>query len=955
MTRTPILISASFAVLLAVVRPVAAQGSAARARQDVWAQSVSDVTPDPAVRFGRLANGMRYAILKNATPKGQASLRLRIGTGSIGEADNEQGLAHFLEHLAFKGSTHVPAGEFVKILERKGLKFGPDTNASTSWTQTVYMLDLPETDPSTIDTGLMLVREQAGELTITPGAVQPERGVVLSEERLRDTPQYRTTKAQLGFWLKGQRVSERFPIGKTEVIQDAPADRIAAFYRAHYRPDNATVIVVGDVNVDEMEAKIRARFGDWRPTGAPGTPPDYGSPLPRKTQALVVVQPGAATTVQVAWVTPFDLAPDTHAKRRRDITEQLGFAILNRRLGRVARSPAPPFIAAGAGRQELFRSAKLTVLQVRAQPDVWRPALDAADLARRQAVRFGFTQAELDREIVELRTGLQAAVAGSATRGTPAIAAELVGSVEDDNVFTNPTQDLAEFETIVKGLTAQQVTASFRAAFTGQGPLVTLTTPAKLEGGDVALAAAFAAAEAKPVVQLAEDKVKPWPYTSFGKPGAVVERREVADLGTTFVRFANGVRLTVRPSKLRQQQVLAEVRVGNGLLDLPRDRASPTWATQSVTEGGLGKMTSEEIEQALADRVASSAFSVDDNAFQLSGTTRPADLGVQMQLLTAYITDPGLRPEAVERTRAAYRTALAQLEATPQGVLAKNLSELQHAGDLRWRFPTRAALDAAKIEDIRALFAGALASGPVEVVITGDVTVDAAVAAVASTVGALPARAARPVSPDALRVRFPAASATPIRLTHTGRADQAIAYNAWPGPDLLSDLKRARRVRVTQEVLQLRLTDQVRIAQGASYSPRAAYDASTVFPGYGYVAATVETPPGKMAAFDQTVAKITADLAATGPTADELDRAKKPRIEGVTKAQQTNEYWRDALEGGQTDPRKLDAARTAISDLQAVTAEDVRRTAGELFRADQAFRLRVEAAPTPGGAQPTAR
>ena len=198
-----------------------------------WPQTTSDLPADPAVRFGVLPNGMRYAVMKNATPAGQTSLRLRIGSGSLEESDAQQGLAHVLEHMAFKGSTHVPAGEMIKILERKGLAFGPDTNAETEWTQTVYMLDLPHSDADTLATGLMLMRETASELLIDPKALETERGVVLSEERLRDTPEYRAEKAQIDLLAHGQLATQRFPIGQVDVVKTAPASLVRQFYEAN--------------------------------------------------------------------------------------------------------------------------------------------------------------------------------------------------------------------------------------------------------------------------------------------------------------------------------------------------------------------------------------------------------------------------------------------------------------------------------------------------------------------------------------------------------------------------------------------------------------------------------------------------------------------------------------------------------------------------------------------------
>jgi len=235
-----------------------------------WGVRSTDVTPDPSIKYGMLPNGMRYAIMRNSTPKGTASVRLQIAFGSIGEGEKERGLAHFIEHMAFNGSTHVREGEMIKILERQGLAFGPDTNAVTDFDTTTYMLDLPKTDNEHIDTALFLFREVASEVKFDPGAVDRERGVILGEERARDNFQFHQLVDALGFELPDTPYPNRLPIGLDAVIKSASADTIRDLYRRYYRPENATLVFVGDADPAMIEAKIRKSFGDWRGVGPAG-------------------------------------------------------------------------------------------------------------------------------------------------------------------------------------------------------------------------------------------------------------------------------------------------------------------------------------------------------------------------------------------------------------------------------------------------------------------------------------------------------------------------------------------------------------------------------------------------------------------------------------------------------------------------------------------------------------
>ena len=648
-----------------------------------WAQTHSDITPDPAVRFGRLPNGMRYALMHNATPPGQASIRLRFDAGSMMETDAQQGLAHFLEHMAFNGSTNVPEGEMVRILERLGLAFGADTNASTNFDETVYKLDLPNTRDETVDASLMLMRETASNLTITQPAMNRERGIILSEERTRDSPAYRLLKSRLSFLLRGQRLPTRMPIGQVEVITNANRDQIASYYRNYYRPERAVLIAVGDFDLDAMEAKIRSRFGDWDAVGPVGAEPDRGTVVRRGVQSQLVIEPGAPTSLQIAWVSPPNLVPDSRERRRQDLTEELAMMVFNRRLYTITRAGEPPMTGAAAFRGNQLRSAMMTSIFVTARPDRWQAALASAEQEARRAAQFGARQDELDREITEMRASLQLAATQAATRRTPDLANSLVETLDDNDVFNSPADDLVLFNEFARTLTLPQVSAAMANAFQGNGPLVFMSSPTAIEGGQRALAQAFEASVRVAVTPPGALATVTWPYTSFGTPGVIAEQREAIDLETTFVRFSNGVRLTIRPSRFRENQILVRVRVGNGLLSLPRDRQNMNWAAGALIEGGLGMISANDLEQVLASRVFGAQYSAEDDAFTFSGATQRDDLDVQMQVLAAYVSDPGWRPEAFQRLQNLGSTLQDQYDSTDQGVLNRDLAGLLRSGDRR--------------------------------------------------------------------------------------------------------------------------------------------------------------------------------------------------------------------------------------------------------------------------------
>ncbi|MDB5422062.1 MAG: peptidase, partial [Brevundimonas sp.] len=510
-----------------------------------WAQSISDLPADPAVRFGSLPNGMRYAIMRNATPPQQAALRLNIDAGSLSERDDQKGLAHFLEHMAFNGSTNIPEGEMTKNLERLGLSFGGDTNAFTSFDQTAYVLNLPNTTDAVVDASLFSLREVAGELLFDPEAVDRERGVIVGEERTRDTPSYRSLKVLFPFLAPGQRLGDRLPIGDLDIIRTAPRDRFVDFYKAYYRPERATLNEVGDFDVDAMEAKIKGAFADWTNPAPAGADPDLGQLQPRGAETHIFMEPGTQSSTQIFWTVAHDTSPDTSATRRKDLVRSLALAVLNRRFAEISRSANPPFLGASGGYQTFYNAMDLAALDVNYNPGGWKRAIETAEQEQRRLVQYGVGQAELDREITEYRTALTASVAGAATRQTPRLATGLLSAVNDDEVFTAPAEDLKLFEAAVANITVAEVNAAAAATFAGNGPLAFVTSPVAIEGGEAAITAALEAsrqvAVAAPVVAAAVE----WPYASFGTPGQASAPAEIADLGATTVTFPNGVKLTV--------------------------------------------------------------------------------------------------------------------------------------------------------------------------------------------------------------------------------------------------------------------------------------------------------------------------------------------------------------------------------------------------------------------------
>lgn len=912
-------------------------------RNASWTHERSDLRPDPAARFGRLDNGMRYVIYRNATPPGQVAVRMRIDAGDLMETDAQNGIAHFLEHMAFNGTTNVPRGELMPMLERLGMAFGLNANAFTAPDQTVYMLDIPSADAARIDTALMVMRETASEMLLDSEAIERERGVIQSEERSMYPPLRRGFVARDAFLMAGQLLPRRLDIGDPQVIGSAGRDIFVDYYNRYYRPERATLIVVGDVDPEDIEARIRARFGDWRGRGAAGGEPDQGQPAPRPFAAGSFVAEGALGNVGLYWMRPHRPAADSRAERVRQWRQRLTLAVLNRRLQLIIEAGDAPFSAPSVANMARYRSADQTMVTVSPASGREREAIRQIENEVRRLVDHGILDSELEREIVASRTTLQAAIASAPTRPTPMLAALLIQAANQDSVLLAPAQELEIFEAAAQGFTAADAGRIAAGLLSGQDPLLFATSPESIAGGDAALARAYAEARTVAVTPPVAVAARAWPYESFGAPGRVVEREAIADLGITRVRFANGVTLLVRPSDFAEGQVMVSALVQGGRRALRPE--VPTWPLQQggFIAGGVEGLTQQQMNEALAGRVYSAAFQTADGHFILRGTTRPQDIATQLQVLAAYVTRPGWRPEGFAQSVQQLQTIERVIMAQPRNVGQLQLGRLIRSGDARWGFPSQQEIASARVETARAAIDPFLAGAPLEISVVGDIAVDEAIAAVAATFGALPDRGQEPAVDPALdRIAFTPATGTPHRITHSGRPDVALGMMVWPTNDYYADPAASLAVQLMRAVIQLRAMDRIRTEAGASYSPMVLQEASETFAGWGSIALGAEVQPGFLDRLMVLIGEVADSLKNEPVGADELERARGPVIEQLRQQMAGNEYWIGRMWGGSWDARRLETLRTREAGLQAVTAADIQRVARQYLDASRAFRLIVE-------------
>ncbi len=926
---------AKAAVTTAAVNP---QTAAAKA----WNFAASDVPVDPNILFGVLPNGMKYALLKNSTPKDSVVLRMRFAVGSFAEADDQRGLAHFLEHMAFNGSTNVPEGEMIKLLERKGLAFGADTNASTGFDETVYKLDLPNASDDLIDTGLMLMRETGGELTIDPAAVDRERGIILSERRARDTYQLRNLIDQLDFQMRGMTVANRIPVGTEEVIRTAPAARLRDLYDRYYRPERATLVMVGDFDPAAIEAKIKARFADWKGRGPAGADPDIGNvDYARAAAADDFVDPAIQDSVTIATFKPWVEEPDTKAKRARSLAEDVGEAIVGRRLAKIALNEDSPILNGYFSDAAGWKKFDQVTVGAVAKEGAWKEALALAEQEQRRAIEHGFTQAEVDEQLANRRTTFKNAVAGVTTRRSDALADTLIAAAEGDFVFVRPETSQTLFEATAPSLSAAAVTAAFRKRMEGlSAPLARVSVKKPIEGGTDAVLAALRASTQVAVAAPTEAANAAFAYDNFGTPGKIISDERVEDLGIRRIRFANNVMLNIKTTDFQKDKVMLSLRVDGGNLLATRDDPTKVSLAGSLMLGGLEKHSLDELRSIMAGKTISPAFGNDTDAFGGSALTSPEDFALQAKLMAAYLTHPGYRADGLALIRRVLPQQYAANDATPGAVLGRDAGGILANDDPRAQTPPLAKLMALDWAQLKPVVADSFAHGAIEIGVVGDIGEQAAIDAIAATFGALPERRAAFDPRADARVRQFATDRSERTLIHKGPAEQAEVRVYWPARDD-SDLGEAMRLNLLARVMQLKLTEELREKLGESYSPGAAASLSDEFPGFGHLFAASNIDYKDLATTRAAIFAIAKELRDTPVDADLLDRARKPLVEAMTKSRRENSYWLNYVAEAATHADRLDRSRKGIGEVEAATPADLQALARRYLVDDKALVIKA--------------
>jgi zinc protease len=892
--------------------------------------------PNPEAEIGHLDNGLTYGVMQRGGTR-RVSIILMIGAGSQDETEQERGVAHFLEHMAFNGSAHFPPGDVLTRFATIGVAIGRDQNAETTFDSTTFSLDIPEETPDRLDLAFSWLRDVADGSTIDQAQVDRERGVIMSEYVGSRSAVGDVGEASLRFLGPNLLGPQRSPIGLKEVIQTVNADTLRHFYHRWYRPETSIVVAVGDLPLAELKARIQQAFGDWHNDTPPPPKPNLGHIDPHRASAVLAeAEPRVPPTLEVCRMQDKD--PDLQegvASRTEDFEAALWQSVLNKRLSALADSATPPFLAPQVGRDEMFNAADASCIDAPLRDQDWKAALDAISAETRRLALYGLTQDEYDAGLRGLQAQVEAEVGQAPTMTGSQLAQSIVSNLTNHGTFSTAEEDQRIGRLALAGLTREKVNAEFGRVWTRAGkPLIVLVTPKDQPTGPVLadwrLAQAAPAPAAPP-----EHQGTAWAYSSFGPPGQVMSEDPLPDIGAVRVAFANGLRLNFKPSQNAQDRVEIRIRFGAGEEELATaDLGAARLGASLLREGGLGKNDFEDTIRLCDGHACSFGLSIQRDSFEIAGATRPSDLDIELQLITAYLSDPGFRPQIDARIPTAVRN-IYQLTRSEPAFMAAEARQDALTPPRVPLLPPESDLSNVRSADFARVLGPPLKNDALEVTIVGDIDQQTVIDAVARTLGALPPRSWRDTArPDAPHVRFPSPAPPPLHATHDGSPEKATVLATWPLFVWTPDKEREKRtLELLAQIVQGQAIDDIRQRLGKAYTPEVNVELSRGG-DQGSLTVTIDTSPAATPIVADELRKIAHQLANGDITADMLERVRRPVLDDGATREISNPWWIEMLDGSWAHPDQISNSRTWESDYENISLDEVKAEAHRWLTAD---------------------
>jgi len=925
-TRVQVLLLAVFtsvAGLMATRQPVAAAAQATAAAQPM--------PVDPAIATAKLANGLRYYVRANAKPDKRAELRLVVRAGSILEDDDQQGLAHFVEHMAFNGTQHFPKQAIISFIESLGMRFGADLNAYTSFDETVYMLQVPTDKPETIDRALLVLEDWAHNVTFDPVEIDKERPVIMEEWRLRRGAGARLTDKLFPVLLQGSRYADRLPIGKTEIIQSFKPDQLTRFYKDWYRPDLMAVVAVGDFDGASVENLVKTHFASIPATASPRPRPVYDVPDHAGTiYSINTDKELTNTSIEIDNLMKSREQGSVEVYRQKTV-DRLFSTLLNARFAEIAQKPDAPFMMASVGRGSFIaRTKDEAALSALVKDDGIERGLDALVAEAKRVAEFGFTQTELDRQKQAVLRNYEQLAAQKNTRVSASRAAEYIRNFLDGETLPTADDEYALHQRFLPTVTLAEVNKIAREWFGDANRMVIVSAPDKpglVVPDQTRLAAVLTTAAGKTVTAYVDTVASAVLLDSPPKAGSVAKTTTRDAAGITEWELSNGVKVVLKPTTFREDEILFRATSPGGTsLASDADYIPASTATGVVTAGGLGQFTAVDLRKILTGKVASVNPIIGEVEEGLSGSSSRKDLETMFQLIYLRFTQPRADATAFAVQQSQLKTLLANQSASPNFVFGEALNAALYQNHPRRQTMTPAMVDQWNLDKSMAFYKDRFAdASDFTFIFIGSFDLPTMQPLVERYLGSLPATHRRESWKD-IGVHTPT---TIVQKTvEKGVEPKSLVEIVMTGPIEYTQTQRVA-IRAMSEILSARLLETIREDLGGTYSINASYGYTKIPKPEYTIRIDFGCDPKRTDDLIKRVFEEIEKLKSDGPTDKQLADEKEALLKDFDNTTKQNALLLNQIklkyQYGE-DPSTLWEAPTYYRNLDAATVRQAART-----------------------------
>ena len=857
------------------------------------AQALTDKMPvDAQITIGKFANGMTYYIRANKKPEKRAELRLVVNAGSVLEDDDQQGLAHLVEHMAFNGTKHFPKNDIVSFMESIGMRFGADVNAYTSFDQTVYMLSVPTDKPEVLDKALLILEDWAHNLTFDPTEIEKERGVVMEEWRLGRGAGMRMTQKIFPVILKDSRYAERLPIGKPEIIQNGKAERLKQFYSDWYRPDLMAVVAVGDFDKAAVQKMVESHFASIPAATKPRPRQEFDVPDHKDTAYAIATDKEANTTI-VELETMLPSRPEgTVAAYRQNTVDRLFSGMMGARFAEIAQQPNAPFIQAFAGRSSFFaRSKDAATLAALVKEDGVERGLDALLSEAERVARFGFTAGELERQKQNVLRSYERLALEKENRESGSRADEYVRNFLVHETLPSAEDEYNLHKAFLPGITLEEVNKLAKEWFPDRDRMVIVEGPEKA-GVSIPDQAKLAAV----IKSAAAKDLKPYVDTIAGATlldtaptaGKVVKTNTRDAAGITEWELSNGVKVVLKPTNFKEDEILFRASSPGGTsLAADSDYIPADVASQVVTLGGVGKFSAIDLRKILAGKLASATPFINELSEGLNGSSSKRDLETMFQLIYLRFTQPRADTNAFNAAASQMKAVLANQSVVPEFNFQNALMAARYQNHPRRRFDTVETINSWNLDKSFAFYKDRFAdASDFTFVFVGSFDPDTIKPLVEKYLGSLPSIHRKESWKD-VGVRTP--NDVVVKRVEKGVEPKSLSAIVFSGPFEFNQQNRIT-IRAMSEILQRRLLEVIREELSGTYGINASPGYQKVPTSEYSIAISFGSAPERTDALVKRVFDEIEKFKTEGPTDQQVSDEREALLKDFERSSKLNNY-----------------------------------------------------------------